>query len=263
VVAVGVVLSWNVAGRIGAIQEAQILALAKRTFDVLCLQEVTPSTRSRWEEALAGQGLHVAVSEWSETPRGSRRFAVLIASCTPVQPLTPLSLPWPERHLAARTSIDGAEVEVHTLHAPLSNKLDQVKVLTLETVYSAVARDRKPARIVAGDLNTPRYESREGEVTTFARTATGALRPELGERHDRAELALIQGLPRLGWCDAFRSLHGYARRDRSWRSRGRSGYRLDHILVSPQLRPSACEYLHHLREDGLSDHAAIWAELAP
>jgi exonuclease III len=72
---------------------------------------------------------------------------------------------------------------------------------------------------------------------------------------------LILGLSALGWRDAFRALHGYARRDRSWFRGGGSGYRLDHILVSPELRPRACDYLHHVREDGLSDHAAMWAEL--
>jgi exodeoxyribonuclease III len=254
------VVSWNVAGRIAA-QEKQIAFLAKRTFDVLCIQEVTPSTRSRWQDALTAHGLHVAVSEYPREPRGSRRFAVLIASCEPLEPLPALDLPWPERHLAVRTSVDGGEVEVHTVHAPLSNKLGLVKVLTLEAVYEALATTGRTGRILAGDLNTPRYESRDGEVTSFARTATGRLRPELGERHDQAELSLIVGLPALGWSDAFRALHGYARRDRSWYWRSGFGYRLDHILVSPPLRATACEYLHHVRDDGLSDHAAMVAEI--
>ena len=257
----GIVLSWNVAGRVAA-QEKQVGFLAKRHFDVLCLQEVTPSTRARWEEALTGHGMHVAASEFSEPARGPRRFGVLIASCEPLEPLRAIDLPWPERHLAVRTLMDGRTVEVHTLHAPLSSKLDQVKVRTLETVYESLASPADVPRILAGDLNTPRYESREGEVTSFARTANGLLRPDLGARHDRAELGLIVGLPALGWSDAFRVLHGYERRDRSWSARGRFGYRLDHVLVSPPLHPTACEYLHHVREDGLSDHSAIWAELS-
>ena len=55
---------------------------------------------------------------------------------------------------------------------------------------------------------------------------------------------------------------GYGRRDRSWVPLWRgAGYRLDHILVSPELRPAACEYVHEWREQRLSDHAAIWAEI--
>src|SRR3954447_18723822 len=160
----GVVLSWNVAGRVRASQERQIEALGKRRFDVLCLQEVTPTTRARWEEALSDEGYGVAVSEWRVPPRGSRRLAVLIAARAPVRPIEVPGVPWPERHLAALVPLAGTEVEVHNLHAPLSSKEEQVKVRTLEALFAAVTRDERTPRIVAGDINTPRYESREGEV---------------------------------------------------------------------------------------------------
>jgi endonuclease/exonuclease/phosphatase family metal-dependent hydrolase len=113
--------------------------------------------------------------------------------------------------------------------------------------------------VLVGDLNTPRYESREGVVSSFARTRAGKLRPELGERHDRAELGILVGLRDHGYVDAFRELHGYGRRDRSWVYPNRSfGYRLDHILVRG-LRVEACDYRHDWRDRGLSDHAAMWA----
>jgi endonuclease/exonuclease/phosphatase family metal-dependent hydrolase len=234
----------------------------------VCLQEVTPTTRPRWEEALAARGLHVAVSDWAAEPRGSRRLAVLIASCAPVTPLPALDLPWPERHLAARTRIAGAEVEVHTLHAPLSSKADLVKVRTLEALHAVLTTgdgvaSGGPARILAGDLNTPRYESREGEIFTFARTRAGNIRPALGDRHDRAELLLVDELVRRGWRDAFRSRHGYGRRDRSWVPVRGPGYRLDHILLSPGLEPRESDYVHDWREQRLSDHSAMWAEVRP
>jgi endonuclease/exonuclease/phosphatase family metal-dependent hydrolase len=260
-----ILLSWNVAGRVGANQERQIQALAERAFDVLCLQEVTPRTRERWVEALEGRGLQVAVSDWPAAPSGTRRFAVLVASRRPVRPAAPPELPWAERHLAARTELGSREVEVHTLHAPLSSKEELVKVRTLEALFAHLAApaDGVP-RIVAGDLNTPRYESRDGEIVTFARDRRGRLRPELGERHDRAELLLIDVLVREhGWRDAFRAVHGYARRDRSWAMRTGYGWRLDHILVSAGLEPVECDYVHEWRTERLSDHSAIWARLEP
>ena len=257
----GVVLTWNVAGRVGPNQERQIAALAERTFDVLCLQEVTPSTRARWVEALAARGLHVAVSDWPVDPRGSRRFAVLVASRAPVQPVDGPDLPWSERHLAVRTTLDGTEVEVHTLHAPLSSKEGLVKVRTLEALFAALVADDGVPRVVAGDFNTPRYESREGEIVTFARDRRGRIREELGERHDRAELLLIDELTRHGWRDAFRALHGYARRDRSYALRTGYGWRLDHIVASPELEPVASDYVHEWRTERLSDHSAMWARL--
>jgi exonuclease III len=255
-----VLLTWNVAGRVGPNQERQIAALAERPFDVLCLQEITPRTRARWVEALERGGLHVAVSDWPVEPTGSRRFAVLVAAREPAERVRGPDLPWPERHLAVRT----AGIEVHTLHAPLSSKEGRAKVLTLEALYAALADSGadRPPRVLAGDLNTPRYESRDGEIVTFARDRKGHLRPERGARHDRAELLLIHEITRHGWRDAFRALHGYSRRDRSWAWRTGLGYRLDHIVVSPGLEPIECEYVHEWREDALSDHSAMWARLA-
>jgi exonuclease III len=255
-----VLLTWNVAGRVGRNQERQIAALAERPFDVLCLQEITPRTRARWIEALEAQGLKVAVSDWPVEPSGSRRFAVLVAAREPVRRVAGPELPWSERHLAVVT----CGLEVHTLHAPLSSKEGRAKVHTLEALYAALADSAadRPPRVLAGDLNTPRYESRDGEIVTFARDRKGRLRPELGERHDRAELLLIHELTRHGWRDAFRALHGYGRRDRSWTWRSGFGWRLDHIVVSPGLEPVECEYVHDWREDGLSDHSAMWARLA-
>jgi exodeoxyribonuclease III len=269
-VGMAVLLTWNVAGRVGANQERQIAALADRAFDVLCLQEVTPRTRARWVEALEARGLHVAVSEWTEAARGSRRFAVLVASRRPVVPVAGPALPWSERHLAVRTALSGEdrEVEIHTLHAPLSSKEDLVKVRTLEVLFAALtsgAGDGGGAavpRILAGDLNTPRYESREGEIVTFARDRKGRMREELGPRHDRAELLLIDELRRHGWRDAFRAVHGYGRRDRSWAMQTGYGWRLDHIMVGPGLEPVECDYVHDWRTERLSDHSAMWARIA-
>ena len=255
-----VVLSWNVAGRV-ALQEDQIEAVLAHGADVVCLQEVTPRSAPRWAEALAAAGYETELSGWPVEPRGLRRLAVLTAARTPLRRLPGPALPWPERHLACEVELDDAGVELHNVHAPLSQKAEQVKVRTLEAVFEAVARDDGAPRLIAGDLNTPRYESRDGEVLTFARTRSGRLRPAYGERHDRAELALIVELPARGWRDAFRALHGYERRDRSWMSAAGYGYRLDHLIASPELEPVACEYVHEWRTRGLSDHSAIWTEI--
>ena len=258
------VLTWNVAGRVkGAVP--QIALVADHGADVVTLQEITPTSRDAWVEGLEAAGYHVAVSPYVTDPQGSRRLTTLIASRAPLEPAPEVAgLPWPERHLAVRTRVDGVVAEVHTLHAPLSQKPDRVKVRTLEALFEGVAdpADDGVARIVTGDLNTPAYESREGEIQTFARTRSGRIRPDYGERHDRAELLLIGELPKRGWSDAFRALHGYSARDRSYMFVNRKfGWRLDHILLSPELEPVACEYLHAWREQGLSDHSAMWAEV--
>jgi hypothetical protein len=35
------------------------------------------------------------------------------------------------------------------------------------------------------------------------------------------------------------------------------------VIASPELEPVACDYVHDWREQGLSDHSALWAELRP
>jgi len=255
------VLTWNLAGRVKGI-EAQVEAVTSQDWDVVCLQELTPTTIDRWTEALSAADLHVAVSTLESGASGSRRLAVAIAAREPLAVVEVPGLPWPERHLAVRTAVDGLDAEVHTLHAPLSGKPDRVKVRTLEALFKFLSADDGAPRILTGDLNTPSYESREGEIQTFARTRSGKIRPDYGERHDAAELLLIQDLPRLGWTDAFRALHGYQARDRSYMFANRKfGWRLDHILASPPFAPIACEYLHEWRASGMSDHSAMWAEL--
>jgi exonuclease III len=259
--AVARVLTWNLAGRVKGI-EPQVRAVTSQEWDVVCLQELTPTTIDRWSEALSAAGLHVAVSVLEPGASGSRRLAVAIAAREPLAVVDVPDLPWPERHLAVRTAVDGLDTEVHTLHAPLSGKPDRVKVRTLETLFEHLSSPGGPPRILTGDLNTPSYESRQGEIQTFARTRSGKIRPDYGERHDAAELLLIQDLPRLGWSDAFRTLHGYLARDRSYMFANRKfGWRLDHILASPPFQPVACEYVHSWRDDGMSDHSAMWAEL--
>jgi endonuclease/exonuclease/phosphatase family metal-dependent hydrolase len=186
-----------------------------------------------------------------------RRLGVLLAAREPLQPLPGVpELPWPERHAAAMTALG----EVHVLHAPISSKAERVKVRTLEAVTAALAPPRPHPVVLVGDLNTPAYETREGEVRSFARTRTGRLRDGFDERHDAAELGVLVGLAAAGYADAFRTVHGYVqRRDRSWMyPNGSMGYRLDHVLVRGA-EVVACDYEHAWRDARLSDHSAIWA----
>jgi exonuclease III len=252
------VLTWNVAGRVRIIPE-QAAALAEAAADVVALQEIRGAATALWRAELEGLGYpHVLATDPPGT-RPDRRLGVVIAARVPLEPAPSPQLPWPERHLAA---VVGGAFELHNLHSPISAKAEQVKVRTLEAMHAHLAPPSELPRVLVGDLNTPQYESREGEVQTFARTRTGRLRPDYGERHDAAELALIVGLREHGYVDAFRATHGYARRDRSWAyPRGRPGYRLDHVIVRG-LDVVGCDYVHAWRERRLSDHSGMWAGFA-
>ena len=141
------------------------------------------------------------------------------------------------------------------------------KIRTHEAVAEHLSSASSVPRIICGDLNTPRRELENGSVLSFARDSRGRLRPERGPEWDQAELGVVPGLRDLGYRDAYRSLHGYASREPSWtwqRISGHGGgWRLDHLFTSPELEPAACVYHHSWRDEGLSDHSALEADIVP
>jgi exonuclease III len=251
-------VSWNVAGRVRLLPD-QAERLLTLDADVVCLQEVTPSTLPIWETLLAKAGYAGIAHGEPESARRSQGLAVLTATRTTLHAVLVDGVPWPERVLAVHVS-DGTEIV--NVHSPISSKPDLVKIRTHEAVYEHLAdRSSGHARILCGDLNTPRKEHADGSIWTFARARYGRLRPERGERWDQAELALIRGLEAYGYCDAFRLLHPRALDEISWGwARWNGGYRLDHLITSG-LTVEECHYEHSFREDGLSDHSALVAKL--
>jgi len=250
-------VSWNVAGRNGRLAEQadRVLGIAPH---VVCLQEVTPLSAGGWSDVLGEAGFEVAMAPLPRAREGSRPLAVLTAAREPLEVDEVDDVPWPERVLAVRAG----PLEIVNVHSPISPKPGLVKVRTHEAVFRHLALGSGP-RIVLGDLNTPRREHPDGTVWTFARERNGRLRPERGERWDAAETALIRGLEPRGFFDAFRKINGFDAKEPSWEwPRTGGGYRLDHLIASSEVTVTACSYRHDWRrEDKLSDHSALVAEL--
>lgn len=242
--------------------------------DLVCLQEIRPSTRPRWASALATAGLTHALD--SGEFRDGRRLFNLTCSRWPLRELPPIGAPQPERVLASVVETPAGTVELYNAHVPPAQSRGLVKVETCEALHAQLARPSDRHRILCGDLNTPREETVHGEVITFAEShaqlpaaATMAL---LGyespvERWDAAERGVTAGLAGWDLADCFRALHGWERRDVSWvfhtRARRKAAFRLDHVLASASLRVRWCDYHHGWREAGLSDHSAIEAQFEP
>jgi exonuclease III len=263
------VITWNVARRSSRLAE-QSAALARREPDVVALQEVTHRTLPLWRAALERIGLpHTRASlddaDPSRAPAERRRTGVLLGSGAALRdPTTTLPVPWSETAVAAVAATGIGPVEVHCLHVPNAAN-GWIKAQTLQAIRAGLQAAPPIARVVCGDLNTPRRELENGEVRSFARDSRGRLRPERGPDWDEAELRVVPGLRNLGYRDAYRSLHGYGSREPSWtwqRISGHGGgWRLDHLFTSPELEPAASVYHHSWRNEGLSDHSAFEADL--
>jgi exonuclease III len=250
-------VSWNVAGRVRALPE-QADSLLALDADAICLQEVTPTTLPLWEGRLRDAGYPAVEHAAGEAGSPRRPLMVLTAARQGLTPVPIESAPWPERVLAVRLD-DGTELV--NVHSPTSPKPERAKLHTHLAVHGHLAHEASYARILCGDLNTPRREHPDGTVWSFARDRYGRIRPERGEEWEQAELALLRGLEPHGFVDAFRAVHGYEQPEISWGwRRWQGGYRLDHLLVAG-LETVACTYEHEWRERGLSDHSALIARL--
>jgi len=252
-------LSWNVAGRTALLGE-QIAAVGRREADIVCLQEVRASTSGPWREALAASGLGFALD--SSAFAAGRRLFNLTAGRWALTELPAIGAPPPERVLSAVSESPAGQVEIHNAHIPPAPSNGLIKVETCEALFERLTRPVDRHRILCGDLNTPRLETTEGEVETFASNHPGQ-----EARWDLAERSLLVGLGGWDLVDVFRSLNGYDRRDVSWvmhtRARRKAAHRLDHVLASASLGAIHCDYVHGWREAGLSDHSAIEAGFEP
>jgi exodeoxyribonuclease-3 len=256
-----VLLCWNLAGRQTRVDEQADVVCALAA-ELICLQELTPASAQGWVARLEQAGYEVAVAEMPLRREGSRSLGVLTAARTSLAAEPVAEVPWPERVLAVRLPALGG-LEVVNVHSPVSPKPNLAKVRTHEAVFRHLAAPADHPRLVCGDLNTPRREHPDGTVWTFARTRTGKLRPERGERWDRAETALIRGLEAHGYRDAFRAVHGHELKEVSWEWPRGGGYRLDHLVVSKEIEVADCRYGHAWRRElGLSDHSPLLAELS-
>ena len=192
-------------------------------------------------------------------------MGVLLASRAPLTDAAGrLSMPWDESAVGALADTPIGPVEIFAVHVPNAAN-GWVKPHSLRAIRDGLVTAAPGPRILCGDLNTPRREQPDGTVMSFARDSRGRLRPERGSEWDEAELGVVPGLRDLGYRDAFRRLHGCGSREPSWTWRRIAGHgggwRLDHVFVSAELEPVACVYHHDWRDQGLSDHSALEADV--
>jgi len=273
------VISWNVNGRKKKVP-AQILALHDRRPDIIALQEVKITTVSLLEMELRKIDLRHCTNSFSLATdlsllSGHRQYGELIASRWPLRSrqFKAFPVPWTERVMSAVIESPSGEIEIHTVHIPPGTSNGWTKIEMFEGIYQRLARTSERPRILCGDFNSPQSELSDGEIVTWGEHEVngkflcwGSWRGDTGERWDRGERNVLHGLADFDLPDVYRALHGYGRDDFTWYWKGTGssvGRRFDHVFASRKLNPVRCEYLHSLREAGLSDHSPIEVDFVP
>ncbi len=272
------VLTWNTAHRKAQIGE-QLLAIQGCEPDIVALQEVIEGTLAGLSSGLAEIGLdHVCDSFQLSSSRaeltGPRRYGQLIASRYPIELIPPseFDIPWPERVLSCWFAHPDARIEFHTTHIPPGSTNKWIKIETFEGIYSRLACEVNYLRLLCGDFNSPDAEFPDGRVKVFGERVRedGEIVPERHRNHppgrwSRGERSVILGLAEFGLPDVFRSLHGYEVKEASWWHHWRKTItkrRFDHVFASPALNSVKADYVHHVREDKISDHSALLVEFS-
>ena len=263
-------LTWNLNSRRKVAE--QVAAIAARSPDIVALQELTLISTMSWRDVLPLAGLPNVVDSFSSSPswepKGPRRYALIVASRFPLTYVTwPHAVPWPERILSVEVLTLRGAINVHTTHIPPGCTNGWLKVKMLEAVSAVISAQSSTASILCGDFNVPQAETAEGRIVTWGEDIIDG-KPRLlarrkggdGRHWDAAERIVMEGGAQRQLIDAYRHLHGYGRQEFSWfvkRKERRIGRRFDHVFCSRDLVVKRCEYLHDLREAGLSDHSAL------
>ena len=133
-------ISWNVAGRVKALDE-QVKRGLTLDADLVCLQEITVTTAPVWQARLQQAGYAGVQHAPAPASRPRRRPLMVLTACRDTfSPLQIAGVPWPERVLAVR--LPGGE-ELVNVHSPISPAPGLAKV---RTHRRASRTSRRPTR---------------------------------------------------------------------------------------------------------------------
>jgi exonuclease III len=263
-------LTWNLNGRRKV--EDQVAAIAARSPDIVALQELILNSATSWREVLPKAGLAHVIDSFASSPtweaKGPRKYGLVLAGRFPLTVVTSAHVvPWPERILSATVETPRGAINVSTTHIPPGCTNGWMKVKMLNAVCAIVSERSDTRSILCGDFNVPQAETLQGRIITWGEDIIdgepklwGRFRGGDAREWDAAERTMMEGGAHRQLIDAYRHLHGYDRQEFSWfvkRKERRIGRRFDHIFCSRGLRITGCEYLHSLREAGLSDHSGL------
>lgn len=274
------IVTWNVRYQGLDTRLAEVVScLVDSAADIVALQEVATPLIDATAELLADCGFTSSVdsvAHSTEGPWGRKPFGCVVASKWPTTPGPNdwrLEAPFPESFARATVTSPSGPVDVISVHVPNGASNGWKKVATMRILAEALSEPAEMPQVVAGDFNEPKDLLPDGSIVTFSEVEPG--QKPTGHRlwtdHDGETGDLCE------WEDAVQSVLGAepAHRLRDVHRAVNAGMFMptthvaagskprwfDHVLVSPELRIEGCGVYSEWRKMGVSDHAAVWADV--
>ena len=267
-------ITWNLRGIVGNAPK-QMDAVIKHQPDIVAFQEVTINSVNIIKNILSPYYSSIVDSFELANDKsvliGPRQYGELIATNFKVKTLSPqeFDIPWQERVLSINVLHHKGTIEFHNAYIPPGSTNRWKKIETLEGIYKCLAIQTTTKRILCGDFNTPQEELLKYGIVTFAQKINKIGVPKLkeiirggsGERWDKGERNILEGLREYNLLDSYRQIHHIPKKAYSFElvRKGRivAQRRYDHFFSSKELNTKSAEYLHQFRKNRLSDHSPL------
>ncbi len=267
-------LTWNTAKRIKHINK-QVEIITNSKSDIIALQEITINSEKLFKKYLSKKYKNVVSSFDLVADKkvlfGKRMFGQIIATNYPIKSENPdkFMVPWTERILSVKISINNKVIIFHTTHIPPGSSNGWIKIETLNGIYERLVKTKESLNILCGDFNTPKQELEDKGLVTFAQNINakgeikmkGNFRGGKGIDWDKGERNIILGLSNIGIEDSFRKLYAYNTQEFSWSFKRKDKIlkrRFDHFFASDKIRVVSAKYLHN--QGNTSDHSPLKVE---
>lgn len=230
------VVSWNILQGGGRRLDAICRMLCEWLPDIVTLQEVRRSSVDQLNESLSTCGLKYSFQP--DTNSASENTLYIAGR----EPLDAGEFQTERSGLCHILEAETMGITLLPVHFPQKT----LQIPLFEAVLADTPSLLRRKCLILGDMNCgiPFQDSTD---KTFVNT-----------KH-------FQALKDAGWVDLYRQCHGEKAQDFSWISpRTQRGFRYDHAMGSVSLAKATidCQYIHSVREQGLSDHSALIVELA-
>jgi len=273
------IVSWNVRHQGLETRLAEVVScLVDSGAEIVALQEVATSLIDSTAGLLSNYGYVSSVDSFGQTASGRwgrKPFASMVLSkwqATPASTDWHRDSPFPESFARAVVTSPSGPLDVMSVHVPNGASNGWKKVATFHTLAEELAVAPDIPQIVAGDFNEPKELRADGSIVTFSEVDQGRnTEHRLWTDHDgetgdlyeweEAVQAVLGDKPAHRLQDVHRLVHGCSSMPYTHPELGGGMRWFDHILVSPELRVTRCGLYSEWREAGVSDHAAVWADM--